>query len=89
MTILHAHSEPQFTEHLCRVLAEVNGQPHSADIAVSYFYLSGFAPSRRPAGSKARQGAHPHWPYQLTSGPQHLRKPCKTLILIPLPHWIK
>ena len=43
MTILHSHSEPQFTEHLCRVLAEANGQPHSVDIAVGYFYLSGFA----------------------------------------------
>ena len=42
MTILHAHSEPQFTEHLRSVLAEANGQPHSVDIAVGYFYLSGF-----------------------------------------------
>ncbi len=43
LTILHAHSDPQFTEHLRSVLAEANGQPHSADIAVGYFYLSGFA----------------------------------------------
>ena len=42
MTIPHAHSEPQFTEHLRSVLAEANGQPHSVDIAVGYFYLSGF-----------------------------------------------
>ena len=42
MTILHAHSDPQFTSHLRSVLAEANGQPHSVDIAVGYFYLSGF-----------------------------------------------
>ncbi len=42
MTILHAHSDPQFTEHLRTVLTEANGQPHSMDIAVGYFYLSGF-----------------------------------------------
>ena len=42
MTILHAHSDPQFTEYLRTVLAEANGQPHSVDIAVGYFYLSGF-----------------------------------------------
>ena len=42
MTIPHAHSEPQFTEHLRSVLAEANGQPHSVDIAVGYFDLSGF-----------------------------------------------
>lgn len=42
MTILHASSEPKFTEHLRRVLAEANGTPHSVDIAVGYFYLSGF-----------------------------------------------
>ena len=42
MTILHAHSDPQFTEHLRSVLAEANGQPHSVDIAVGYFYVSGF-----------------------------------------------
>ena len=42
MTILHAHSAPQFAEHLRSVLAEANGQPHSVDIAVGYFYLSGF-----------------------------------------------
>ena len=41
MTILHAHSDPQFTEHLRSVLAQANGQPHSVDIAVGYFYLSG------------------------------------------------
>ena len=43
MTILHAHSDPQFAAHLRSVLADANGQPHSADIAVGYFYLSGFA----------------------------------------------
>ena len=42
MTILHAHSDPQFTERLRSVLAEANGVPHSVDIAVGYFYLSGF-----------------------------------------------
>ena len=42
MTILHAHSDPQFTERLRSVLAEANAQPHSVDIAVGYFYLSGF-----------------------------------------------
>ena len=42
MTILHAHSDPDFTKHLRAVLAEANGQPHSVDIAVGYFYLSGF-----------------------------------------------
>ena len=42
MTILHANSEPQFTDHLRSVLSEANGQPHSVDIAVGYFYLSGF-----------------------------------------------
>ena len=42
MTILHAHSAPQFTDHLRSVFAEANGQPHSVDIAVGYFYLSGF-----------------------------------------------
>lgn len=43
MTILHASSDPQFTAHLRSVLADANGQPHSVDIAVGYFYLSGFA----------------------------------------------
>ncbi len=42
MTILHAHSDPQFTQYLRYVLAEANGTPHSVDIAVGYFYLSGF-----------------------------------------------
>ena len=42
MTILHAHSDPQFTEHLRTVLTDANGEPHSVDIAVGYFYLSGF-----------------------------------------------
>ena len=42
MTILHANSAPQFTEHLRSVLDEANGQPRSVDIAVGYFYLSGF-----------------------------------------------
>ena len=43
MTILHANSDPQFTEHLRSILNEANGQPHSIDIAVGYFHLSGFA----------------------------------------------
>ena len=43
MTILHAKSDPQFTDHLRSVLKEANGTPHSVDIAVGYFYLSGFA----------------------------------------------
>ena len=43
MTILHADSDPKFTEHLRSVLNEASGQPHSVDIAVGYFYLSGFA----------------------------------------------
>ena len=43
MTILHAKSDPQFTEHLRSVLNEANAQPYSVDIAVGYFYLSGFA----------------------------------------------
>ena len=43
MTILHANSDPQFTEHLRSVLNEANSQLHSVDIAVGYFYLSGFA----------------------------------------------
>ena len=42
MTILHAHSDPDFTQHLRAVLAEADGTPHSVDIAVGYFYLSGF-----------------------------------------------
>ena len=42
MTILHATSEPQFVEQLRRVISDANGQPHSVDIAVGYFYLSGF-----------------------------------------------
>ena len=43
MTILHAASDPQFAQHLRTVLAEANGEPNSVDIAVGYFYLSGFA----------------------------------------------
>ena len=42
MTILHAHSDPDFTQHLRAVLKEADGTPHSVDIAVGYFYLSGF-----------------------------------------------
>ena len=42
MTILHAQSDPDFIRQLRAVLAEANGQPHSVDIAVGYFYLSGF-----------------------------------------------
>ena len=43
MTILHARSEPQFAQQLRLVIGEANGRPHSVDIAVGYFYLSGFA----------------------------------------------
>ena len=42
MTIFHARSGPQFTEHLRRVLTEANGVPHCVDIAVGYFYLPDF-----------------------------------------------
>ena len=42
MTILHAHSDPQFAAHLRSVLADANAHPHSVDIAVGYFHLSGF-----------------------------------------------
>ena len=42
MTILHATSDPDFITQLRRVLNDANGQPHSVDIAVGYFYLSGF-----------------------------------------------
>ena len=31
----------QFTDHLRSILNEANGQPHSVDTAVGYFYLSG------------------------------------------------
>ena len=58
MTILHARSEQQFTEHLRRVLAEANGVPHSVDIVVGNFYLSGFNQVA------ARQGAYPHRPHR-------------------------
>lgn len=43
MTILHTRSDPQFADHLRSVPADANGQPHNVDIAVGYFYLSGFA----------------------------------------------
>ena len=43
MTILHAHNAPHSTAHLRAILADANGQTHSVDIAVGYFYLSGFA----------------------------------------------
>ena len=45
MTILHAHSKPQFTNRLRSVLAEANGDPHSVDIASGYFDRSEFAQS--------------------------------------------
>ena len=41
MTILHAHSALRFAAHLRSVLAAANGHPHSVDIAVGYFYLTG------------------------------------------------
>ena len=43
MTILHSRSDPQFADHLRSVLDDASVQPHSVDIAVGYFYLSGFA----------------------------------------------
>ena len=43
MTTLHAHSAPRFAAHLRSVLTAANAHPHSVDIAVGYFYLSGFA----------------------------------------------
>ena len=55
MTILHTQGDSQFTAHLRSILAEANGTPHSVDIAVGYFYLSGFTPSRRPAGVETRK----------------------------------
>ena len=53
MTILHACSEPQFTEHMRSVLAEANETPRSVDITAGYFHLSGFSqaaglPATRP-----------------------------------------
>ena len=42
MTILHAHSNPRFATHLRAVPADANAHPHSVDIAVGYFHLSGF-----------------------------------------------
>ena len=42
MTILHAHSDPQFAAHLRSVLADANAHPHSVNIAVGYLHLSGF-----------------------------------------------
>ena len=64
MTIIHAHSEPQFTEYLRSVLAEANGQPHSVDIAVGYFYLSGFTQVADLLAT--RPGSHPDRPYRPT-----------------------
>ena len=59
MTILHARSEPQFTEHLRRVLAEANETPHSADVAAGYFYLSGFdRVAEPPASDEVTTGHH-------------------------------
>ena len=42
MTILHAASATDFATKLREVLGDANAQPHSVDIAVGYFYLSGF-----------------------------------------------
>ena len=42
MTILHATSETDFATKLREVLGNAHAQPHSVDIAVGYFYLSGF-----------------------------------------------
>ena len=42
MTILHTHRDPKFKDYLRSVLLEANGRPHSVDIAVGYFHLSGF-----------------------------------------------
>ena len=33
------HGDPQLTDHLRSVLAEANGQPHSAEIADGHFCL--------------------------------------------------
>jgi hypothetical protein len=49
MTILHSHSIPQLTDNLRTVLAEAKGHPHSVDLGLGYFYLSGFAPEGRRA----------------------------------------
>ena len=71
MTILHAHSTPRFASHLRAVLAAAaaNAHPHSVDIAVGYFYLSGFAPvsdllaTRAPTNSASSSAAltAPRW----------------------------
>ncbi len=42
MTVLHTHRDPKFKDYLRSVLLEANGRPHSVDIAVGYFHLSGF-----------------------------------------------
>ena len=62
MTILHARSDPQFADHLRSVIKDANGQPHSVDIAVGYYYLSGFAqvgdlPASRPGAVRISLGA--------------------------------
>ena len=41
MTILDAHSEPQFADNRRSVPDEADGQLHSADIEVGCSYLSG------------------------------------------------
>ena len=43
MTIIHAHSDPQITDHLRSVLTETKGQPYSVDIAVGYSFTPGFS----------------------------------------------
>ena len=60
MTILHAHSDPQFTEHLRSVLAEANGQPHSVDIAVGSS-TSLVSPRWQTSGNAARDGCAFYW----------------------------
>ena len=55
MTILHAGSEPKFTEHLRRVLGEANGTPLSVDVAIGYFFMSGFAQVANPLAMRPCQ----------------------------------
>ena len=60
MTIIRAHSAPQFTDHLRSILAEANSQPQSVAIAVGYFYLSVFTQVRdllptRPGKDRIRR----------------------------------
>ena len=42
MTMLQAHSDPQFTEHPRSVLTESNGESHNVHITLVYFYIAEF-----------------------------------------------